>query len=458
MDRYSSIILFISISNSSSCAQKHMTSSNSSSKLTIIIKRDLTCAFSSFLLLTFISSFFLIDFLHPFQYQYSQLSKVTGFFSQYLPSVSTKNNTRLYYQDQQQQQSPPPPGYCDYSVGRWVREEATALRFYDEDCPFLDPGFRCRRCGRPDSEYLNWRWQPDGCHLPRFNANDLLERSRNGRVVFAGDSIGRNQWESLICMLAQAVSNKSTIYEVNGNPVTKHKGFLCMRFAQYNLTVEYYRAPYLVVPARPPKNSPEAVKYAIRVDTLHWYSKSWAGADLLVFNDGHWWNADKTIKQGFYFQEGEFVNMTMNVEEAFRRSLQTWKKWVMESLDSRKTHVVFRSYSPVHYRDGTWDVGGRCDTSFEPESNYTRLEEEPWNNKFIHEVVKQVEDGYNQVQFLNITYLAEFRIDAHPSKYREPGTPQPAPQDCSHWCLPGVPDTWNEVLYANLLAKGFRAK
>ncbi|KAL9679081.1 hypothetical protein QQ045_016935 [Rhodiola kirilowii] len=383
-----------------------MTSSNSSSKLTIIIiKRDLTCAFSSFLLLTFISSFFLIDFLHPFQYQYSQLSKVTGFFSQYLPSVSTKNNTRLYYQDQQQQQSPPPPGYCDYSVGRWVREEATALRFYDEDCPFLDPGFRCRRCGRPDSEYLNWRWQPDGCHLPRFNANDLLERSRNGRVVFAGDSIGRNQWESLICMLAQAVSNKSTIYEVNGNPVTKHKGFLCMRFAQYNLTVEYYRAPYLVVPARPPKNSPEAVKYAIRVDTLHWYSKSWAGADLLVFNDGHWWNADKTIKQ-----------------------------------------------------DGTWDVGGRCDTSFEPESNYTRLEEEPWNNKFIHEVVKQVEDGYNQVQFLNITYLAEFRIDAHPSKYREPGTPQPAPQDCSHWCLPGVPDTWNEVLYANLLAKGFRAK
>ncbi|KAM0902155.1 hypothetical protein ACQ4PT_019484 [Festuca glaucescens] len=21
-------------------------------------------------------------------------------------------------------------------------------------------------------------------------------------------------------------------------------------------------------------------------------------------------------------------------------------------------------------------------------------------------------------------------------------------EDCSHWCLPGVPDTWNELLYA----------
>ena len=134
------------------------------------------------------------------------------------------------------------------------------------------------------------------CFNLRFNATDFLERSRNGRIVFAGDSIGRNQWESLICMLAQAVANQSTIFEENGSPITKHKGFLSMKFQEYNLTVEYYRAPFLVIINRPPKDSPAQVRVTIRVDELHWYSTRWTGADVIVFNTGHWWNKEKILK------------------------------------------------------------------------------------------------------------------------------------------------------------------
>ena len=86
-------------------------------------------------------------------------------------------------------------------------------------------------------------------------------------------------------------------------------------------------------------------------------------------------------------------------------------------------------------------------------------ESEPLNNQIISNVVKEMEiGGHNKVHFLNVTYLTGMRKDGHPSRYREPGTPSKAPQDCSHWCLPGVPDTWNELLYGQLLSSGFKTR
>lgn len=52
-------------------------------------------------------------------------------------------------------------------------------------------------------------------------------------------------------------------------------------------------------------------------------------------------------------------------------------------------------------------------------------------------------------RLLDVTMLSQLRKDAHPSIYGGVGGHMRA--DCSHWCLAGVPDTWNQLLYADLV-------
>lgn len=58
----------------------------------------------------------------------------------------------------------------------------------------------------------------------------MLELIRGKRVVFVGDSINRNQWESMLCLLMGAVKDPKKVYETRGRKITKERGNYCFVF------------------------------------------------------------------------------------------------------------------------------------------------------------------------------------------------------------------------------------
>lgn len=66
--------------------------------------------------------------------------------------------------------------------------------------------------------------------IHRFNATDFLERLRGKRLMLVGDSMNRNQFESMLCLLREALPDKSSMFEIHGYKITKGRGFFIFKF------------------------------------------------------------------------------------------------------------------------------------------------------------------------------------------------------------------------------------
>nr|GEZ52893.1 hypothetical protein [Tanacetum cinerariifolium] len=56
---------------------------------------------------------------------------------------------------------------CDLYQGSWVYDESYPM--YDSTkCPHIRREYDCVKYGRPNLDYLKFRWQPSHCSLPRL--------------------------------------------------------------------------------------------------------------------------------------------------------------------------------------------------------------------------------------------------------------------------------------------------
>ncbi|THU71126.1 hypothetical protein C4D60_Mb08t32250 [Musa balbisiana] len=331
---------------------------------------------------------------------------------------------------------------CDIFDGRWVPDSSYPL-YNSSECPFAERGFNCLANGRKDMDYLKWRWKPWRCNVPKFNVQDVLERLRGKRVVFVGDSMSRTQWESLICMLMTGVQDPNTVYELNGKHISKTIRFLGVRFQTFNLSIEFFRSVFLVQQSLPPRHGPKRVRTTLKLDKMDDMSRKWVDSDVLIFNSGHWWTPSKLFDMGCYFQVGGALKLGMSVDSAFTIALNTWASWVETMVDTNRTHVFFRTFEPSHWSDSNQKV---CNLTQHP------LAEAKANDRteFSEIIVEVVQRMKVPVTVLNVTPMGAYRSDAHIGTWSHPSTIT----DCSHWCLPGVPDAWNELVFSYILVKG----
>lgn len=342
---------------------------------------------------------------------------------------------------------------CNYAKGKWVFDDSWPL-YSGSDCKqWLSPMWACRLTQRKDFEYEKLRWQPNGCSAEPFTASKFLTRMRNKTLAFVGDSLGRQQFQSLMCMVTSGEKRPDVLnvgYEyglVKARGAIRPDGWV-YRFPSTNTTILYYWSASLCN-LEPIDISNSTTDIAMHLDRppafLHNFLHKF---DVLVLNTGHHWNKDKLKANRWIMHIGGNPNTDINkgitdIVDAKNFTVYSIVKWVNTQLPKYPgLKVFFRSISPRHFFNGDWNTGGTCD-------NITPLSrgKEVLQDYSSDGIAAGAVNGTN-VKLLDITALSQLRDEGHISGYSI--RPATGMQDCLHWCLPGIPDTWNDILFAQL--------
>ncbi|GAV65103.1 PC-Esterase domain-containing protein/PMR5N domain-containing protein [Cephalotus follicularis] len=359
------------------------------------------------------------------------------------PSPSPPSNTTAA--------SPPP---CNLFKGHWLPDLTESHKpLYNETCPFHRNSWNCLRNKRDNMGLINsWQWVPQDCGLPRMDPVKFMGLIRNKNIGFVGDSLNENFLTSFLCILRVA--------DTSAKKWKKRGAWRGAYFPRFNVTVAYHRAVLLARYEWQPKQSvpvdKDGLKGIYRVD-VDIPADDWVNIanfyDALVFNTGHWWGYDKFPKETplVFHRAGEPIVPHLEMLDGLKIVLENMVSYIQSEFPS-KTIKFWRLQSPRHFYGGDWNQNGSClfdeplkedqlDLWFDPSNNGV--------NKEARQVNRLIEDVLQgtDIRLLDLTHLSEFRADAHPAIWLGKKVAVAVwGQDCMHWCLPGVPDTWVDIL------------
>ncbi|XP_074302054.1 protein trichome birefringence-like 34 [Silene latifolia] len=347
---------------------------------------------------------------------------------------------------------------CDYFKGKWVYDNESYPLYKEKECSFMSDQLACHKFGRQDLSYQFWKWQPHHCDLPRLNATTLLEALRNKRLVFVGDSINRGQWTSMVCLVEQAIPNTSLkIMETNGSLFT-------FKAIEYNASIDFYWAPLLVESNSDHPGTSGLQERIVRTQAIEKHARHWDDAHILVFDSYLWWRRETMKVLWGSFEEEDGIYKEIEMLKGYEMALRTWSDWLEIHVNHSNSRIFWMTPSPMHGSAEYWggESGSNCYNETQPIAKQLYPDESGGLEQKMMQLVEAetnslITKGVN-IQVVDITLLSKYRKEAHPSIHRRQWQPLTKDQlknptsyaDCFHWCLPGVPDIWNQILYAYL--------
>ncbi|XP_055827722.1 protein trichome birefringence-like 19 [Solanum dulcamara] len=337
--------------------------------------------------------------------------------------------------------------YCNIFRGEWI-PNPDAPYYTNNTCIEIHDHQNCMKYGRPDTEFLKWRWKPKGCELPIFNPFQFLDMMRNKSLAFVGDSVGRNHMQSLICLLSQVE------HPMDISP-TPDFNFKKWKYITYNFTLATYWSPFLVkmdeVDSDGPRHDGVFNIYLDEVD------KKWTSQindfNYVILNSGHWFS-----RLSNYYEKNQLVGCwhcgLKNITQlpnyyGYKRVFKTALK-AINSLDNFKGTAFVRTFAPSHFEGGEWNTGGNCLRKIPFTSNEKTLDglDLEFYNSQLEEFREAEKEGKKRFRLMDITQAMLLRPDGHPSRYGHwPNENVVLYNDCVHWCLPGPIDSWNDILF-----------